>query len=153
MKQVTAEWVAIAEADLRSAARELRARRDPNFDAACFFSQQCIEKYLKAILQEAGISFSRTHDLEALANQVARVETSVLLLMPVLKPLTAYAVAFRYPGRRATRTEAREAINHAKKLEQLARMVLNLNDGSPSRHGARQKPRRHATAKKRGKQL
>lgn len=49
-----------------SAGREYRARKQPNYDAACFFAQQCIEKYLKAHLTEAGVVFPRTHDLEAL---------------------------------------------------------------------------------------
>lgn len=47
MKATTREWIEKAEADFVSAGREYRARHRPNFDAACFFSQQCIEKYLK----------------------------------------------------------------------------------------------------------
>jgi HEPN domain-containing protein len=43
--------------------RELRARKSPNYDAACFHAQQCVEKYLKARLQEAGIVFTKTHNL------------------------------------------------------------------------------------------
>ena len=39
--------------DFKSAGREMRARKDPNYDAACFFVQQCVEKHLKARLQEA----------------------------------------------------------------------------------------------------
>ncbi|MBL6830269.1 MAG: HEPN domain-containing protein [Pirellulales bacterium] len=49
-----------------SAPREFRARNYPNYDDALFFSQQCIEKYLKARLAEAGQPISRTHDLAAL---------------------------------------------------------------------------------------
>lgn len=55
MKVSTREWIEKAEADFISAGREYRARKRPNFDAACFFSQQCLEKYLKARLVEAGI--------------------------------------------------------------------------------------------------
>jgi HEPN domain-containing protein len=50
MKPLTEEWIAKAEGDFTTAQRELRARKSPNFDAACFHTQQCIEKYLKAIL-------------------------------------------------------------------------------------------------------
>ena len=32
----------------------------------CFHLQQCLEKYLKARLVEAGLGFPRTHDLERL---------------------------------------------------------------------------------------
>ena len=50
MKVTTREWIEKAEADYVSAGREYRARNRPNFDAACFFAQQCIEKYLKGRL-------------------------------------------------------------------------------------------------------
>lgn len=48
MKPLTQEWVNKAEADFSSAQRELRARKNPNYDAACFHAQQCVEKYIKA---------------------------------------------------------------------------------------------------------
>jgi len=65
MKPITGEWIEKAEADFRSAQRELRVRDHPNYDLVCFLSQQCAEKYLKARLVEAGISFPKTHDLVA----------------------------------------------------------------------------------------
>ncbi len=46
MKPLTQEWIHKAEADFSSAQRELRARKNPNYDAACFHAQQCVEKYL-----------------------------------------------------------------------------------------------------------
>lgn len=54
MKATAREWIEKAEADFVSAGREYRARNRPNFDAACFFAQQCIDKYLKGRLAEAG---------------------------------------------------------------------------------------------------
>jgi len=39
-----------------------------------FFAQQCVEKYLKARLVEAGIAFPKTHDLEALLDLVLPAE-------------------------------------------------------------------------------
>jgi HEPN domain-containing protein len=52
MNPLTLEWVDKAEGDYATALRELRARKQPNYDAACFHAQQCVEKYLKAYLQE-----------------------------------------------------------------------------------------------------
>lgn len=72
MKPATREWVGKAEADFLSAYREYRARNRPNFDATCFFTQQCIEKYLKARLIEAGKPTPRTHDLPALLEAARR---------------------------------------------------------------------------------
>lgn len=47
MKPLTQEWFDKAEGDWVTAGRELRARKDPNYDAACFHAQQYAEKYLK----------------------------------------------------------------------------------------------------------
>ena len=53
MKRLTREWVRKAEADYR-AAELLDRGSDPLHDQACFHCQQCAEKYLKALLEEAG---------------------------------------------------------------------------------------------------
>jgi HEPN domain-containing protein len=50
MNPLTAEWIAKASADLATAGREMRARKDTNYDAVCFHAQQCVEKLLKAAL-------------------------------------------------------------------------------------------------------
>jgi len=54
MNELTVEWLRKAEGDCAPAGRETRARRHPNYDAACFHAQQAAEKYLKALLQEHG---------------------------------------------------------------------------------------------------
>jgi HEPN domain-containing protein len=55
MKASTLEWIEKAEGDWDMAQRAYRARKRPNYDAACFHTQQCAEKYLKARRNEAGI--------------------------------------------------------------------------------------------------
>jgi HEPN domain-containing protein len=55
MKASTVEWVEKAEVDWEVAQRAYRARKVALYDAACFHCQQCIEKYLKARLNEAGV--------------------------------------------------------------------------------------------------
>ena len=57
MKPITEEWIVKAEGDFAMLERESRARKNPNYDGICFHAQQCAEKYLKARLCEAGISF------------------------------------------------------------------------------------------------
>jgi len=52
MKASTVEWVEKAEGDWKIAQRAYHARKDPNYDAACFHVQQCVEKYLKARQEE-----------------------------------------------------------------------------------------------------
>ena len=63
MNALTAEWVEKAEGDFATAGRELRVRRQPNYDAVCFHAQQTAEKYLKAFLHENGVIFPKTPTL------------------------------------------------------------------------------------------
>ncbi len=126
MKPITREWLDKAEADLLSAMREHRARNAPNFAAACFFAQQCIEKYLKARLAESGVSYPRTHDLAALLDLVLPLEAGWESFRAKLDTLTSYAVEFRYPGESATREMSRTAIADAKAIRVLMRQDMSL---------------------------
>lgn len=56
MKPLTDEWIRKAEEDCRVANREMEAE-PPSFNAVCFHAQQCVEKYLKAVLQENDVVF------------------------------------------------------------------------------------------------
>jgi len=49
-----------AEGDFIAALTLYRARKHPNYDTACYHTQQCAEKYLKARLEEAGQPIPRT---------------------------------------------------------------------------------------------
>lgn len=95
MKAIAAEWIAKAEGDFAMVLREARARKNPNYDGACFHAQQCAEKYLKARLCEAGIEFARTHDLVVLLNQVVSVEPMWEVFREDLAYLSAFAVEVR----------------------------------------------------------
>ncbi len=74
MKQSTMEWIEKAEGDWDEAQRAYRARKKPNYDAACFHVQQCVEKYLKARLNEIGIVFDKTHNLSDLLDGLLPAE-------------------------------------------------------------------------------
>ena len=120
------EWIAKAEADWATAQREFRVRRRTNFDAVCFHSQQCVEKYLKARLIKAGINFPKTHDLVALLALVQKVEPLWQPWKDSLAKLTYYAVAVRYPGESAERADASEAWQIAKTLRAEIRWNFGL---------------------------
>lgn len=109
MQPLTGEWIDKAEGDFATVQREIRARKNPNYDAACFHAQQCTEKYLKARLQELTIPFPKTHDLDALLNLLVPSEPLWDALRPALQELSDYAVSFRYPGDEADRAKARAA--------------------------------------------
>ena len=69
MKASALEWIEKAEADFISAGREYRARKQPNHDAACFFAQQCVEKYLKALL---GLGPLRSVDFTSVSSDFSK---------------------------------------------------------------------------------
>ncbi len=128
MKLLTREWVDKAEEDYLSAQREYRARKKPNYNAACFFAQQCIEKYIKARLQEADIAFGKSHDLVGLLELVASVEPMWEPYRPTFRPISSYAVNFRYPGDNADKEEALEAIKICRVFRRVARSALGLQE-------------------------
>lgn len=126
MKPITAEWVDKAEQDYHSARLLLRARKHPNFDGACFHAQQCIEKYMKALLVEHGIVPDRTHDLDALLARLTPIDATLGLLRPAAIGLTDYAVRFRYPGASADRIMANDAVRAADLLRLRLRQALGM---------------------------
>jgi HEPN domain-containing protein len=126
MKPLTREWVRKAENDFKAACQILRRRKDIVPDAGCFFCQQCIEKYFKARLTEAGISFPRTHDLLQLLNLCLQVEPSWSTFAKAVDAMTDYAVDFRYPGQSATVREAKVALKQCRILRTSARRSLGL---------------------------
>jgi HEPN domain-containing protein len=128
-----AEWIAKAEADWATAQREFRVRRRPNFDAVCFHAQQCVEKYLKARLILAGISFPKTHDLVALLALVQKAEPLWQPWKEPLARLTHYAVTVRYPGEFAERADAAEVLKTARLLRAEIRGSLGLTTSPPQR--------------------
>jgi HEPN domain-containing protein len=126
MKLMTAEWVAKAEADFETAQRESRVRKNPNYDGICFHYQQCAEKYLKARLCEAEITFGKIHDLVVLLEAVLIIEPNWEMFREDLAYLSDFAVAFRYPGESADKKAAVEAKRYCSFFRKIARSSLKL---------------------------
>jgi HEPN domain-containing protein len=128
MKPLTRDWVEKAEGDFLVATQIMRQRKKKNLvlDAACFHAQQSAEKYFKARLCEAGLSFPKTHDLVVLLNLLIGVEPLWSFLLPAAQALTDYAVDFRYPGDSATRDEAKQAIRDCTAIRREVRSSLRL---------------------------
>ena len=128
MKRLTLEWIAKAEGDLHSCLRENRARKHPNYDRACFHAQQCVEKYLKARLQEAGTAVPKTHNLEELLRRLLPYEPTWGTLKPTLVQLGNYAVVFRYPGLLASKADARQALAARRLVRRTVRQAFGLSN-------------------------
>ena len=94
MKRLTREWVQRAEDDL-SAANRLAQDHKPHHAAVCFHCQQSAEKYLKALMEELGVTVPRTHNLVALLRALAPHYASLRTLRRGLDFLTRFAVDTR----------------------------------------------------------
>ncbi len=126
MSEELDEWISKAEGDFFSALREYRARKNVNNDSACFHAQQCVEKYLKAMLVSRDIPFTKTHDLLPLLSKCLDESPLWESWSDNVEWLTQYAVLFRYPGESATREDARKAVGIMRKLVPELRRTLGL---------------------------
>lgn len=126
MKTEAKAWIAKAEGDYHDVLRGLRARRHPNYDGVCFHAQQCIEKYFKARLVEAGVPLPKTHDLARLLDLILPVEPLWETWRGDLNLLSSFAVEFRYPGESATKEDARRAGRICRDLHTRVREALGL---------------------------
>jgi HEPN domain-containing protein len=112
------EWLVKADADFVTANRELRARKMPNYDAACFHAQQCVEKLLKSIMIHEGLVPPKSHDLSYLLSLTLPQRPMWEVFRKDFQLLSAYAVEYRYPGESATKEMAREALRCCSKFRE-----------------------------------
>jgi HEPN domain-containing protein len=122
MKPITREWLFKAEED-RNAVKTLLTLR-PSFPSIiCFHCQQAVEKYLRSLLQEVGHHIPKIRDLEELIARLSTDYPSLKSFRRSVKPLTEFAVEFRYPGATATR---RRAVSARKTVERVRAEVRGL---------------------------
>lgn len=88
------DWIRIAEKDF-SRVEKLLEIEDP--EAAGFFLQQAVEKYLKAFLLSRGWRHKRTHDLEPLLNEMLMFDSTVEEYRAVCQKISGFYFIERYP--------------------------------------------------------
>jgi HEPN domain-containing protein len=125
MKKLTAEWVKKAEAYFVVAGRVARMKAIFH-DQVCFYSLQAAEMYLKALLQERGLTVPRTHDLVALLPILSPHHGSLQALRHGLGFLTRFAVGPGYPGFNARKRQATSALCWARRVRDTCCSVLGL---------------------------
>ena len=126
MKAATREWVRCAEEDFDVATALLRRRTRTAANSIGFHCQQCVEKYLKARLEEARMTVPKTHDLVALLQLLLPTEPLWASFAPMLRRLNDYSVRFRYPGHTATKADARQALKACRSVRTEVRLSLGL---------------------------
>ena len=125
MNPLTEEWVAKAEGDYTVAQQSAQGQNPVN-DVICFLAQQCVEKYLKAWLQEANIPFPRTHDLQELLNLIVPALPAWDAWREDFSKLSEHAVDPRYPGKFATADETAHAMRICDEVRRAVREQLKL---------------------------
>jgi HEPN domain-containing protein len=121
---VVREWITKAESDLTASAHILKLGANSPADTVCFHAQQCVEKYLKAVLVYHLVDFPKTHDIE----QIVRLLPGGFhptITVEEQKTLTRYATAERYPPfREVPVAEARRAVALARRVRRDVRKHL-----------------------------
>lgn len=125
MNPLTLEWIEKAEGDYTTV-QLLQQSPISSKDVICFHAQQCIEKYLKAWLQEANIPIPRTHNLEELLSLIEPIFPAWNSWQPDFSALSEHAVDFRYPGKSATAENAEHAAKICNIVREAIRKALKL---------------------------
>lgn len=126
MKRITQEWIDKAEGDWAGAQRAARARKNPSYSIACFHAYETADKYLKARLAEAGVQFDRTLTLKKTMKLALAVEPDWKEAQADLSKLSVYTIDYLYPGKKASKDDAQEAIESCRRVRQVIRTSFGL---------------------------
>jgi HEPN domain-containing protein len=88
------EWLRIARKDWRRTERNLK---DRDSEAAGFFLQQSLEKYLKAFLLKHDWKLRKIHELDALLDEAAKLQQGLETYRDLCERVSGYYIAERYP--------------------------------------------------------
>ena len=89
------DWIKIARKDLERSKRNLQFN---DINAAGFYLQQCIEKYLKAFLIERGWKLKKIHQLDALLDEAMKFLPELSVFKEFCARVSSYYLADRYPA-------------------------------------------------------
>lgn len=119
-----ADWLRIAEKDYTRVEHLLNIH-DP--EAAGFYLQQAIEKFLKAFLLSKGWQLQRVHDLEPLLNEAIKHNPSYEHYRAMLQRISGFYLLDRYPLAlefTLTEEDVQQAISQTKPLIDSIRSIL-----------------------------
>ena len=127
--QIIRQWIDLAEEDKTNAEHTLTLQENCPFRTVCFHCQQCVEKYLKAMLTLKSVPFPRTHDLSVLLSLMPS-DAALSISRRDIETLTQYAVEARYPGwsEPVTRADAEHAFAVMIEVRDVLRELLPLAD-------------------------
>jgi HEPN domain-containing protein len=125
MKQLTREWLNAAEDDLTAIENLLDNPVLTNIVA--FHSQQAIEKSIKAIIEEFGITFIKTHSLQTLLIKIEDV-IQISFNELIISELDRLYIDARYPGDMGLMPHGKPTLEEAKIYFQEALEIKKQTD-------------------------
>ena len=124
-KEVAKQWVEKAEEDFRNAEYTLTMPKHCPYSTVCFHCQQCVEKYIKALLVLHEVEFPRIHDIGELIRLLPE-NMPLSLTDEEQERLSDYAVMVRYPMEvePITKSDAKSALLITKRVREVARQLM-----------------------------
>lgn len=95
MREATRHWLDFADRDLKSA--RILAEEPGLAGVSVFHAQQCVEKLLKAVLENEELLIPKTHDLERLMELIRPKAENLKLDEDRLSELSSFYLDSRYP--------------------------------------------------------
>lgn len=115
--EIVNQWLQKAKDDYVSATVLMEKVQPPQIEIACYHSQQCAEKALKAFCSFKGSEIQKTHNLIVLCQSCTALNSEFSTLISDCAKLTPYSVQTRYPNNiEILESEAKSAIASAKKI-------------------------------------
>ncbi len=121
------QWFKYAHNDLRVAKASLELSSDYKSISA-FHSQQCAEKAVNGYLAFKKIRFQKTHNMDQLLDEVAKLDAKLAKKLSKSKTLTISAVRYRYPDaerKPLTVAKTKAAIKVAEKVFEQCLEAIN----------------------------
>jgi len=122
MKEITREWLKASADDLAAARHLLNIPELTNLVA--FHAQQCLEKALKALLEEKNTQNFKSHDLVRLNNLIKPF--IVLPNVETLKSLNELYIDSRYPGDLGLLPNGKPSVFEANELTGYATTIYTI---------------------------
>lgn len=120
MNENARQWLDGALMDLRSIEKIM----DDEYltPVACFHSQQCVEKTLKAVLEDSGCDVPKTHDLIRLYDLIPE-EIYLAVNDGLLQVISDLYIETRYPGAFGLMPDGKPSLENVKEFYEFAKEV------------------------------
>jgi len=118
MQAETRRWILKGDKDLGTAGFALNSVDGPLPVTTGLHCQKASENFLKAYLQENGISFSSQDNLNGLYEACISIDESFESLQTAINQLAGYSIASRYPKAEDSLEFRKDAITTAERVKE-----------------------------------